>query len=46
MDSGAEEPSAWRLQANAWLAMELSEPGAMNTDAFPLRANGPIAAGM
>ena len=23
MDSGAEEPAAWRLQANAWLAMEL-----------------------
>ena len=22
MDSGAEEPAAWRLQANAWLAME------------------------
>jgi len=23
MDSGVEEPAAWRLQANAWLAMEL-----------------------
>lgn len=22
MDSGAEEPAAWRLQANAWMAME------------------------